>query len=81
MISLTIKFIKIIEAVKINEIFKTKAPFSNLKIRWRIRKESKKKVGSNAGYTFRLSIKFPFNNSINALCIPQPGHSIPKYFL
>jgi hypothetical protein len=44
-----IKLITIINAVNIKVIFKTNAPFSNLNIRWSIRKVSIKIVGNNAG--------------------------------
>jgi hypothetical protein len=40
----------IIATVKIKEIFKTRAPFGNLKIRWAIRKKIMSIIGSRAGY-------------------------------
>jgi hypothetical protein len=67
--------------VTIKVYFNIAAPFLNLKIRWKIRNRKINMVGSKAGYILMLSQRFPFSNSINALCIPHPGHSMPRYFL
>ena len=65
----------------IKEIFNKKEPFLNLKIKCNINKINIKIIGKSAGNILMLSMMLPFNNSIKALCIPQPGHSIPRYFL
>ena len=41
----------------------------------------KNKQGSNGGYNFKLSFKFPPNNKSSDLWNPQIGHSIPKILL
>lgn len=70
-----------VKVVKINIYLINKPPFSNLKIRCNTKKINMKIIGNNAGNNLKLSTKLPFNSSTNALCIPHPGHSIPKYFL
>ena len=67
--------------VIINEYLMTAAPFLNLKIKWATVKSKVKIVGKSAGYNWKLSTKFPLNNSIKDRCIPQPGQSIPDIAL
>lgn len=69
-----------IKALIIKVIFRMFSPFLNLKIRKNTRYASINITGNKAGQAFKLSIKFPFNISIKALCVTQPGHSIPKSF-
>jgi len=64
-----------------NKYFRYVPPFLNLKIRCTNKKPIIIIVGIKAGYKMILSQRFPFNNSINDLCMPHPGHSMPKYFL
>jgi hypothetical protein len=61
----------------IKEYFTTIAPYLNLKYKCKQVKPNVKIIGKRAGYKYKLSERFPFNNSTMALCIPQPGHSIP----
>lgn len=56
------------------------APVLNLKSKCKLTKLMVNKNGINAGLYCNDSKNSPFNKAINALCIPQLGHSIPKYF-
>lgn len=61
----------------IKEYFTTIAPYLNLRYKCKQVKLNVKIMGISAGYKYKLSERFPFNNSITARCIPQPGQSIP----
>ena len=67
--------------VSINEYLIMAAPFLNLKIIWHAVKNNVNITGSKAGYNSKLPIKSPFNKAMKERCIPQPGQSIPEYFL
>ncbi len=60
-----------------NKYFRIFAPYCKSLTKCMIRKINININGINAGYARMLSHKFPFNSSIIALCIPQPGHSYP----
>lgn len=68
-------------ALIIKAIFKIAKPFLNLNIKNNTRYTSMNITGSNAGQAFRLSKILPLSSPIIALCVPHPGHSMPKRVL
>ena len=61
--------------------FKTFGPAENLNLRCSARKINKTNTNIRGGYWWKLSSKSPLISATKDLCMPQPGHSIPKYFL
>ena len=68
----------IITASAIKKYFSTFCNTKELTFKFITKSTNNIIIGINGGYSFMLSKKFPLSNSIIALCIPQPGHSIPK---
>lgn len=67
-------------ALNMNKILIYRAPFLNLKIRWVKRNNMSSMLGKRAGKILIESKILPFSNSMNALCVPHPGHSVPRNF-
>ncbi|MEI6124130.1 MAG: hypothetical protein WCQ95_10955 [Bacteroidota bacterium] len=65
-------------ALIINVIFKIVIPFLNLNIKKAIKYKIINIIGASGGHALKLSAKLPFKSSISALCVPHPGHSMPK---
>lgn len=61
-----------------NKNFSIAAPHCNLKIKWIIKNIIINMLGRSAGYNVSESRIFPLSISMNDLCIPHPGHSIPS---
>ena len=65
----------------INIIFRIKAPYFKSNINCAATVISNTKIKIKGGYSSKLSAKSPFNSAIKERCIPQPGHSKPRYCL
>jgi len=65
--------------MKVN--FNTCSPYLNLNFKNNIRYSIINIRGRRGGYEIKLSFRLPFSNSMMAVCVPQPGHSIPNRLL